>query len=240
MKGIYQEIIQEIQSLIASKNEKQARSRILEELSMPYIPQEVEAKLNELLDEVGIPESGKVQLSDEQLEEWLLGNDAKRQIAAVTQLQNANLRNYTALIQQMFDTHHDLTLESLLISMMIEQQINESFHLEREGFDIEFVPAVLEYPLESDGVHKAIDLLRDWYENDNPSFLNLCLDILAKECYLMLPMTLDEEDSLDLCLAIIHYVYRANGAEDEFYCFIAEKELAQTYSYELLLNKHDI
>ena len=162
------------------------------------------------------------------------------EIAALNQLQKANLRNYTELIQQVFDTHHDLTMESLLISMMIEQQINESFHLTRDGLDIEFVPAALEYPLESEGVIKAVELLREWYENDNPSFLNLCLDILAKECYLMLPMAVDEEDSLDLCLAVVHYVYQANGAEDEFKCFIAEKELAQTYSYELLLNKHDI
>ena len=96
------------------------------------------------------------------------------------------------------------------------------------------------YPLYREGVIKAVELLRELYENDNPSFLNLCLDILAKECYLMLPMAVDEEDSLDLCLAVVHYVYQANGAEDEFKCFIAEKELAQTYSYELLLNKHDI
>ena len=133
MKGIYQDIVNEIQSLITSGEDKQARSRILEELNMPYIPQDVEAKLNELLDEVGIPESGKVQLSDEQVEAWLLGNNPQRQVAALNQLQKANLRNYTELIQQVFDTHHDLTMESLLISMMIEQQINESFG-KRRGY----------------------------------------------------------------------------------------------------------
>ncbi len=111
MKGIYQDIVNEIQSLITSGEDKQARSRILEELNMPYIPQDVEAKLNELLDEVGIPESGKVQLSDEQVEAWLLGDNPQRQIAALNQLQKANLRNYTELIQQVFDMHRDLTME---------------------------------------------------------------------------------------------------------------------------------
>ena len=139
MKGIYQDIVNEIQSLITSGEDKQARSRILEELNMPYIPQDVEAKLNELLDEVGIPESGKVQLSDEQVEAWLLGDNPQRQIAALNQLQKANLRNYTELIQQVFDMHRDLTMESLLISMMIEQQINESFHLTRDGLDIDLL-----------------------------------------------------------------------------------------------------
>ena len=240
MNGIYQDILNEIQTLITSGEVKQARSRILEELNMPYVPHDVENELNKLLNGVGLPEAKKVLLSDEQLEQWLLGNNPQRQVAALNQLQNSNLRNYTALIQQAFDTQCDLAMQSLLISMMIEQQINESFHVERNGFAIEFVPAVIEYPLECEGVIQAVEQLREWYENENPSFLNLCLDVLAKECYLMLPMSVDETDSLALCLAVIQYVYQANGAQDEFKCFIAEKELAQTYSYELLLNKHDI
>lgn len=242
MNEIYQEILAEIDQQIEQGKWQEAYMKILHELSMPYIPSDVETYLLELKKEYEVTENLKKQnrmLSEEEVLDYLKG-DLSHQMMAIAQLSQRNLRNYLVVLQEILDNQPHILLQSVIIEALINQQIHESITIEQDGLQITFEPCTIEEPLKSDGALASIALLQAWFENENPSFLAMCIDCLVKECYLRLPINVEEDESEALCLAIAAYVFRANGAEDELNCFIRQKGLAQTGSFELLLNKHDI
>lgn len=242
MNEIYQEILAEIDQLIELGKWQEAYMKILHELSMPYIPSEVEAYLLELKKSYEASENLKKQgrlLSEEELFDYLKG-DLAHQMMAVAQLCERNLRNYLDVIQEVLSSKPHILLQAVIIEALINQQIHESMTIEQDGLQITFEPCTIEEPLKSDGALASIALLQTWFENENPSFLAMCIDCLVKECYLRLPINVEEDESEALSLAIATYVFQANGAEDELNCFIRQKGLAQIGGFELLLNKHDI
>lgn len=241
MNGYYKEIFDEISELMNHGNKQQALNKIEEELRMPYIPADFENLLINLKKEY-LEESeslSKQLLTDEKLESYLFGNE-NQQLIAATQLASSNLRNYVGLVQRKLKENPHLVIRSLLIESLIDQQIQEEIVIEQDGMEIAFIPACIEMPMECEGTQLCVSLLKEWLENDNPSFLSMCLECLFKESYLLLPQNIETDESESIALAIVEYVYKANHAENDLNCLIKEKALAQNSSYELLLYKHDI
>ncbi|MEG0823879.1 MAG: DUF3196 family protein [Erysipelotrichaceae bacterium] len=239
----YKEIINGIEKAIKDGDYKEAYGLCEDELKMPYIPKDAEDIIiryyNECKSELDYNKSG-ISYSFEDIPELLKSKNAELQFMALELLKGSNIRNYLKEIEEYLNDKPNYFLRSLIIECLIEQQVNENIHLEDEDMVYDFMPCYLEPPLESDGAILAFNLLSDWFENDNPSFLKLCVDTLIKELYLKLPQNVEEDESISLAKAIVCYVFKANQDEEGYNSFISKKSLAKIGDYALLLYKHDI
>lgn len=241
MDTYYEDILKKVETQMAEQDFQDAFNILEEELSMPYIPKEYEEKLiayyNQCRGEVKLNTTR--QYSEEDIEALLKGS-LEEQFLAIEQLKKSNIRNHMDEIQDYLKHNPHYLVRSFLMEALMEQNITDEITAEMDGLEVTFTPCYIEPPMESDGVVSAVGYLKDWFENDNPTFTMMCVECLVKEAYLRLPFNIEEDESLDLALAIAGYVFMANGEREAWEVFLEEKGLAQKCGYELLLNKHDI
>ena len=207
----YEEMIDEIRSFIDENKIELARFKIQQELKMPYIPNDIEILLNDLLKDANSKVELEYSLSQSQVEQLILSDNLAKQLKGVDYLKQCNCLNFIDIIQQFFNTNKSLNLQGLMIDTLINQQINYEFIIDNEKIKIEFNPRYIESSYETDGFIKSYEILNELLGNDNPSFLKLCLDMLNVESFLMLPFAIDEDEAINYCLSIIEYVAHSLG-----------------------------
>ena len=202
-----------------------------EELSMPYIPMADEDRLRELAKSLRKEQVRKTPSFDEivaSIKKSDLGS-----LAALDQLRKSNLRMLNTEIQEMFDASLHPLISSLLIQICIEQQLTDTFVLNRDGQRMEFIPMYLPLPWESDGYVAAHHLLRDWLENDNPSLLKMCVDVLDGEATLALPMSFSEEEGAILAGSVLKFVYMALNDVNEWRKAVIKFKIEEPQLFEI-------
>ena len=107
----------------------------------------------------------------------LLKGSIDEQFQAVEQLRKSNIRNHVDEVREALRTACNDWVKAFLIEALIEQSVSEEFVMEREGLEYRFVPCALTLPGQSDGVNQAVSHLREWFENEDPSFLTFCVPI---------------------------------------------------------------
>ena len=212
----YEEMIQEVNQLVESKKIDLALLKIEQELKMPYIPSDTEIMLNELASDLKGLINHSYSLSQIEVEELLQSNNLQKQLKAIDYLKECNCLNYIEVIQEFFNVNKSLNLQALLIDTLINQQINYEFKINYNDLKIDFNPRYIENSYETEGFIKCNELLNDMLSNDNPSFLKLCIDMLNVESFLLLPMAIDYDESLNYCMSIIRYVAKSLG-DDTLY-----------------------
>ncbi len=239
MDSYYDTLIKQCETLIERQDHKEALALLEEELSMPYIPKQVEDKIIALYNEC----RSVLRLSQQTAKvcdiEELLKGSLDEQFQAVEQLRSSNIRNHLHVVQEAFDTNENDWIKAFLIEALCEQNVSETFTLQREGLEYTFIPSALTLPRENEAVCQCVEQLREWFENENPSFLSLCVETLMQEAYLRLPMDIDETECVPLSLAVVEYVFYAYQMPEAFTAFLKEKGLAFEDDYELLLEKHN-
>lgn len=214
--GFYEELISELHRLIEDGDFQQAAWRIESELAMPYVPPEIETQLVQLRRQLrvqqGDAQPGRTALSPEQLESYLR-LDREHQLKAVSELHETNLRSQLDLIRGYLESDPDPLASALLIDSLIEQQVSEELTLNRGGLSYTFIPRYQEGAGESDGFLACQKQLADWFENSDPSFLELCRQVAVREAYLQLPLGFDEEEGISLAASCVRMVYC--GMQDE-------------------------
>lgn len=242
MESYYEEILKEIRKLMAEGNVPEAFAILEDELAMPYIPKESETQLIELYNECRAHlRSERVERSydDEDVIDLLQGS-LEEQFMAVELLKKSNLRNHLDAVRDYLCGEPDILVRSLLIDAMMEQNISEEMHTIEDGMEVTFLPSYIEAPMRAKGAMIAANTLCEWFEDEDPTFLKLCIESLIQEAYLHLPFNIDEDEGIALATAIVGYVYHAQRDESAFATFLAEKNLAQEAGFALLLNKHGI
>lgn len=204
----YEECLAQIKHLIEQEDYQHAEQLLNEELSMPYIPSSIEAQLLQLKRDVQAVQSKEKfhGLLPHEIEVGLIHENPVVQLRAVHTLSELNCRNYLDAIQAFFDSKPDHKIQALMIDILIEQQINEEFELEVDGMQMSFIPLYQERVDETDGFQQAKQYLESWFENDNPALLNMCMQMLIQECFLMLPMAYEKEEGLGLAFSIAEVV----------------------------------
>lgn len=238
MEHFYQEVIAEIDALIEKQNHREASELLKQELSMPYIPQDVEAALREreaLLK--GEASQRLIHFDGDALEAMLLGERTQAMIA-VDYLKTCNIRMYLELIQDVMPALRDRQIIAALIEALMQQNISEELHCDYEGMEVAFLPCFIDDPFDNDGVEAAASYLSTWFEHDNAAFHQMCMQTLMLESFLRLPFTIEEDEAEVLAAAIAGYVFEAFGQKDEYFAFLKQKNLARFDGYELLLRKH--
>ncbi|MGL5541366.1 MAG: DUF3196 family protein [Erysipelotrichaceae bacterium] len=242
MDSYYEEILKELEALMRKQEYQEVYEILQDEFKMPYIPKESEDRLIALYHEVRghlQKEPSEKVLDEEQLETMLFGS-LEQALQVVTYLKERNIRKYGALIQSYFEKEPHYLIRALLIEALIDQNVQDTFRLQMDGMDIDFIPMYVEMPMEADGALACVQMLREFFENEDPSFLAMCIDTLIKELYFRLPMNLEEDEATPMALAVVEYVFQAHEDLDAFQDFIKKKNLDKSPRIALLLSKHDI
>lgn len=202
--GYYDELLLSIESLINKQDFENAKKLIDDELKMPYVPMDIENKLYEFR---------KLCLSDKSLnhnfdlnllEEYLKGTK-EQALIAINQLSKLNIRNYLDIIITFLNENEDDALKGILIDITIEQHINESITINKDGLIYEFIPSALDRPFESPCFQKALSILNELLMS-YPSLLKMAQQLLIEKFFIALPLSYEVEESRELSLSIIQQV----------------------------------
>lgn len=204
--GYYEDLIPQIEGLIKEEKYDKALSFIQKELSLPYVPSDIETKLNDFL--AIIPKNDNVHaLNDEEIVKYLKSDETK-QLRAVEELNNKNLRYYLDICNEYLRGDGYINAKVLLIDSLIKQDINEEMTMSNNGVDYSFIPKYVMSPETSLGFIKAFELLEGKYMKE-PSKLELAKQLLYKECLLALPINYEEDEALDLSDKIYSFIEEA-------------------------------
>lgn len=194
---------------------EQAINILIEELSMPYIPQQYENLFNAAYDEIILLkqernyqlENKSQILSAEEIGRLLERDDVNEDLIymALDQLQQLNIRMILPEVSRFLeDSRKSAFAKTLIMEILIDQQVDEEFNVvkgdETYYFNGSYSPLVLErecYTLIGKSLARVL-------EDDNPTLLSQCLDYLEYYLYSIYPKDVMPEDC-DKIAATIHY-----------------------------------
>lgn len=204
----YDELIENIESLINNKEYDQALLIIKNELNLPYVPREIEIKLNKYLSTIKEATYALKSLTDEDILSYLDSDEAK-QLIAVDQLSRKNLRDYIEIVENYLKGKGFVNAKALLIDSLIRQEINYEFAYVNDSSFINFNPSKLKIIEETDGFILALKEIEDFYMKD-PSRSQMGIELLYKEALLSLPNQINGDLTAE---KIIKYIEDAFAAK---------------------------
>ena len=211
MNAYYLSLLKEIQKQIDDKSYQTAYDLIHQELELPYVPKEAMEVLEEYQKECLSHMDRPVRSADdEQLQAWIQGS-LQQQEKAVSLLQNLNLRNYHDEVQTLLDSKLLDEYKGELIESLMEQKIDDSYIVIKNGLEITFIPSSIISKDEDDVLIRARELFDQWFSNNNPAFQNFCNRM--------------DQDPYVLAKAIVRLVLEAFGQSDQLAAFIQIHEL---------------
>lgn len=242
MDDFYHEFLDKVHTLIEKEEYKEAIKLLDEEFIMPYIPKEYEEKMIEMYNYCRheIKALSKEKKYDEEDIETLLNGSFEEACQAVELLKKSNIRTHLEIVETYLKNNPHFLIRTLLVEALIEQQVRDEIEMDYDGLDICFTPGFVELPQDQDVFVKAVKIVQSYYENDNPTFLQMCVETMMKEMYFRLPFALSEDEIYPFIYAVLLYVYKANDDKEGFKAMIHEKNLANYAGYDLLLYKYGI
>ncbi len=223
----YQEMLKQVESNIENKKYEEAYGQISEELAMPYIPSDILLRLETLKKEVEPflnREKVKRILSPEEVLEALKTN-SELTLQAIDTLSSSNIRNYLDVIQEYLDYElADRYIISLLFELCQQQQVTVPLTFTDKGVEYTIAPNQLNEVLDDEVLMASWALLSDLFENNNPSFLQMCREALVQYAYHIYPLSI-EYSSIELVNMVVKYVYQASNDMEEWQKFIAVQQI---------------
>ena len=188
---------------------------VVEELSMPYIPYEYETIFNAAHDELLLAkreanegmERHNNAFSLEDMENILMKDIPNEDLLymAIEQMEGMNIRRLLPAIRNFLkDDHKPSFAKSLLVELMIDQEIDEEMVLVKNGIEYEINPSYAPLVLNQEVGGTILALLSEGIEDENPSLFSLCEQFLNFYLYLIYPKYIDEYDYRPIAGAI-HY-----------------------------------
>lgn len=203
----YDELLANIDKLISESKDEEALSIIQNELNLPYVPREIEEKLNKYLSKINVAKTGLKSLTDDEIIEYLSSN-YEHQLLAIDALNKKNLRDFIDVCENYLKGDGFINAKALLIDSLIRQEIDYVFTYVNNGSFIEFNPAKLNPEDETEDFIKCRDILQDYYMKD-PSKYQLGLQLLYKEALLSLPNTINSGVVSEKIIAYIDDAFSA-------------------------------
>ncbi len=223
----YQTIVNHIEKLIENNDFIRANRIIEEELSMPYVPQDVLMKLQQLHDicKFNLIEEKKSEiLSPEEVYEYLKFGGSKAYKALET-LSMANIRNYLDIIKDLLvDNSVNRVLKSLLIEQLQIQQISNIINFIIDDNVYSIIPDKIPSPLSQPNFNVISKKIESIIES-NPSFLQQCQMVLINVIYDNYPFLIKDEDIDKITYSVIAYVYKAYQDEEGLSKFLNDYQI---------------
>lgn len=206
--AIYVSVLKELEKY------EEAINIIVEELSMPYIPYQYETMFNAAYDDLLLAKQnasyeGSIQhvFNEEDIVSILSRDDYNEELLymALEQLESMNVRRILPAVKA-FISNNDKPdfAKSLLIEVMIDQEIDEEMSVVKNGISYDINPLYEPMVLTQEARGVIDQLLADVIENDNPSLYQLCQQFLDFYLYTIYPRYIDDMDYRAIAAAI-HY-----------------------------------
>lgn len=194
---------------------EEAINLLIEELSMPYIPYQYEMLFNTAYDEVLLEkqeanyevESKNQIFSVEEIAQVLKNKNCNEDLLfmAIEQLQQLNIRMIMPTIKEyLLDSRTQFFAKTLLIEILIDQQVDEDIEVEKFGQYYNINPSLMTLVLHKEEYEGIAKYLENSLEDDNPSLLEQCLEYLEFMLYAIYPKDI-YEDEWNIKAAAIHY-----------------------------------
>lgn len=206
--AIYVSILKELEEY------EEAINIIVEELSMPYIPYQYETTFNAAYDELLLAKQessydGTVQkvFHEQDIENILLKDDYNEELLymAIEQMESMNVRRLLPAIRKFIKNNDKPDFaKSLLIELMIDQEIDEEMVVVKKGVSYDINPSYEAMVLNQEAAQVILQLLSDVIEDDNPSLFLMCEQFLDFYLYSIYPKYIDEIEYRNIAAAI-HY-----------------------------------
>jgi len=188
---------------------------LIEELSMPYIPYQYEMLFNTAYDEILLEkkearyevESKKQIFSIEEIEQVLKNQTCNEDLLymALDQLQQLNIRMIIPTVKNyLLDPKHHFFAKTLLIEIMIEQQVDEDMQVEKWGVYYDINPSYMPLVLAQSCYEGIVKYLENNLEQDNPALFEQCVEYLEYMLYAFYPQEI-YDDEYNIKAAAIHY-----------------------------------
>lgn len=190
---------------------------LIEELSMPYIPFQYESLFNAAYDEVLLDkqeanfevESKNQIFSIEEIAQVLKKKECNEDLLymALDQLQQLNVRMIIPVIQDyLMDPHRHFFAKTLLIEIMIDQQVDEDIQVEKFGHFFDINPSYMPLVLEQMQYGSILKYMENGIEDENPVLFQQCVEYLEYVLYALYPQESDESQYHVVAAAIHYYV----------------------------------
>jgi|GEM_PF-4843525 len=219
-----------VRLLISNDMLEDAQGVLFTELSVPYVEKDYLEKYNELLDmvetELKYLETRKLSFTDEEITEIFSKekNDLEK-TAVVEYLLDANVRNHLKpLAEYLKKPDGNATLKTLILDVLISQEVNQIFEVEKFKDTTSVNPSVMQNSVLSPIIEVG-HLMFYQTLDDNPSQLQMAEEILRNYVVGRFPFV--EELNVELLCASIHglvIVYNSEVIDFEY--------LADLYGYE--------
>ncbi|WP_425380491.1 DUF3196 family protein [Spiroplasma endosymbiont of Stenodema calcarata] len=207
----YDELISEINELINNNDYNEALIKINAELTMPYIPQDIEKLLKTLLQEV----NAKIGEQHSNINSvWSLSKisdilnnptDEETQLLAFQYLKDQNLRKILPIIRKYFINKKVSNFAKIyLLYLLKDQEITEIFQVQKTNGIFKLNPQEIIPYQEHPQVKLVMQLLDQWVYNDNPSLYHTCLYLLETYYYDLYPYFIVNNEIQALAVAIIY------------------------------------
>ena len=224
MANYYQELIARISEHIQRQEYQQASDLIEEELKLPYVPSDTYDRLIEFRDEIRgflTKEPSAAFMSEQQVEAFLAAGGEKA-YQAVSFLKKANIRGFLDVIQEyMLKDDADRMVVSILFDLCHRQGVNTELQYCDNGTWKKQRPAEAADVTDNELFRETAALLASRFENSNPSFLELCRQVLVQHAYLKYPEKM-ENSAEKLTDQIVRYVFEAIRDAEGWQRYISE------------------
>ena len=161
---------------------------------MPYIPYQYETLFNTAYDEVLLDkqeanyevESKSQIFSIEEISQVLKNKECNEDLLymALDQLQQLNVRMIIPVIQDyLMNPQNHFFAKTLLIEIMIDQQIDEDIQVEKFGRYYDINPSYMALVLEQTQYAETLKYLQNGIEDENPSLFEQCVEYLEYTLY---------------------------------------------------------
>ena len=231
---------------------EEAINIMVEELSMPYIPYEYEAIFNAAHDELLLAkreanegmERHNNAFSLDDMENILMKDLPNEDLLymAIEQMEGINIRRLLPAIRDFLkDENKPSFAKSLLIELMIDQEIDEEMTLVKKGIEYGINPSYAPLVLNQEVGGTILNLLSEGIEDDNPSLYSLCEQFLNFYLYLVYPKYIDDYDYRPIAAAIHYHIasmqYIDIELDDIEYLYNCDKEEILEKANRILLKK---
>jgi len=157
---------------------------------------------------------------DEKIRDVVFENFSKNDInddllyMALDQMQQINIRMLLYPIRDYLkDPHKPSFAKTLIMEILIAQEIDEELEVEKNGHLYYFNPSISPLVLERECYNGVGRVLQRVLEDNNPSLLNQCLDFLEYYLYDTYPADIYEDEYIQTAGVIHYYVASLQNIE---------------------------
>ncbi|MGM9941533.1 MAG: DUF3196 domain-containing protein [Bulleidia sp.] len=216
MENYYESIIAEIRECIEKGEYEQAQYLLKKEMSMPYIPEDIEKQFREIQKDIRYGLSEKKERTESSLDTLLDGlrGDAMAQLTSVNALAQRNLRDIIPEIQEYLAGDPFPEAACFLIDAIGRQELEDEFTYNHDGMEYTFWGDSVTPAAQSKGYQEALSYLYEWLGLKYPSVYEMAKKLLAHEVYMFLPLSYGEGEGKYLALQVGEQICDMLGEEE--------------------------